>query len=327
MQHILFLLAILLVGQVAAQESDNFIVTSVSGKVSYIEEKSSKEQSLLPGQELSANTTVILANNARANLVHKKKAIALNKAGRVLLQTLVNQDEKENSGLINRFFDYIQEGITNTNNTKKLEKYHEQYMTKTAGGIKGFAGSEYGIVASLPVVGVLRQAPITFRWFAKGDSSFYDFQILDYQTDGLIYKALLRDTFVTVALQQLVLDSERKYYWVVQQKLPGEPSTGFAFADDPAKRSPKVEFVINNDKSASALASLEKEKDYQNADALQKKWMEALLLEDRQYVYEAYLKFKEAQELTPDNQLVKNLMAAFLTRQGLLRAGTEALVK
>ncbi len=54
MQHILFLLAILLVGQVAAQESDNFIVTSVSGKVSYIEEKSSKEQSLLPGQELSA---------------------------------------------------------------------------------------------------------------------------------------------------------------------------------------------------------------------------------------------------------------------------------
>lgn len=84
---------------------------------------------------------------------------------------------------------------------------------------------------------------------------------------------------------------------------------------------------MNNGEMATVLASLEKEEEYQNADTINKKLMEALLLENNQYMYEAYLRFKEAQELVPDNQLVKNLRAVFLTRQGLLRAGTEALIK
>ncbi|MBK7870365.1 MAG: hypothetical protein IPJ74_06580 [Saprospiraceae bacterium] len=327
MRHLLFSLLLLLFGQAAAQDADVFIVTGVSGKVNYLDKKSSKEQSLLPGQQLSPDATVILANNARANLVHKKKSVVLDKAGRFLLQTIANQNAKESSGLINRFFDYIQEGVTNTSNAKKLEKYHEQYMTKASGGVKGWAGGELGIIPSVPVAGVLNNASVTFAWFDTGDSSFYDFQILDYQTDGLIFKALLRDTFITVELQKLVLDAERKYKWVVQKKLLGESAVSFTFSDDPGKSSPEMEFVMNNGEMATVLASLEKEEEYQNADTINKKLMEALLLENNQYMYEAYLRFKEAQELVPDNQLVKNLRAVFLTRQGLLRAGTEALIK
>ncbi|MDX1939002.1 MAG: hypothetical protein SFU99_00535 [Saprospiraceae bacterium] len=325
MRLFIFSLFILLLCQAAAQESNIFIVTEVSGKAQYTDKQLNKEQQLLPGQQLSADASVILANNARVSLVHKNKAIVLNKTGRTSLQTFVNQGDKKNTGLINRFFNYIQEGITNTGNDKKLEKYHEQYITKNAGGVKGFAGGEYGVIASSPVIGMLRSTSVTFSWFATNDSSFYDFQILDYQTDGVIYKALLRDNAVTVELQKLVLEPERKYYWVVQKKLPGELSVSFTFSDEPYKSSPEVEFVIDNDKLVSAIALLEKEEEYQKADALYKKLMEALVFENNQFIYEAYLRLQEAQKLAPDNQLIKNLTAAFLARQGLIRAGSEII--
>ena len=301
--------------------SQNFIVMEVSGTVSYVERPGAEQCELIPGQTLGLDAVVTLSPRAYARLLFEDHSINLSEAGNYPVKSLAGKKPAGSSSFMKRFFNYVYEGISNTSGQKKIEQYHEIYLTSSSGGVKGFAGGEYGISLKHPVAGNIPAGPVSFEWFSAGDSTLYDFQIIDFQTEGLVFKALLRDTAFQLDLGKLAIEPARKYYWVVQRKRLGEMVLGFTLADDPSSRSAKTEFVVNNqDKKDELVLELENSAEFQQNGPVDRLLMKAQLLEENQYVYEANQALAEALKQNPGSPLVKRVYGAFLVRQGLWHA-------
>ncbi|MCB9283503.1 MAG: hypothetical protein H6563_05460 [Lewinellaceae bacterium] len=324
--RILFPLAFfyLLVAALPAQ-SDQFVVRSITGVVNCVEHPGADQHRLVHGQTLGLDAVVSLSSGASVHLLYKDQSISLEEAGNYPLKTLAADRSKESSSFLRRFFNYVYEGIVNTSGPKQIEKYHEQYLTQSSGGIKGFAGADYGVTITQPVMGNLIPQSMAFEWFSAGDSILYDFQIIDYQTDGLIFKALLRDTSLVVNLQQLAVEPGRKYYWVVWQKRLGETTLGFPLADDPYRRSPKMEFVVSGMQVQDLAMDLKATDEYKNADETDRSLMLAQVLEEANYPAQANQVLLGALEKEPGDPLIRKVYAAFLIRQGLWEAAQRQL--
>ncbi|MBK7406990.1 MAG: hypothetical protein IPJ40_02300 [Saprospirales bacterium] len=316
---------LLLASTLSAQGTQSFIVMSVIGTVHCVEYPGADQSRLVQGQALGMEAVVSLTTGASARLLYQDQSITLKEAGNYPLKSLVANLPSNSSSFLKRFFNYVYEGIVNTSGSKQIEKYHELYLTQSSGGIKGFAGADYGISLTQPVMGNIIPFPARFEWFSAGDSVLYDFHIVDFQTDGLIFKALLRDTVIVVNLEQLAVEPGRKYYWVVQQKRLGEMAIGFPLADDPYMRSPKVEFVISNQQLSDLTKDLEASEAYKNGVEIDRFLMMAQTMEEANYPSWANRILLEALGKEPANPLIRKVYAAFLIRQGLWEAAQHYL--
>ena len=299
------------------QESQSFIVMDVAGLVNCVEYPGADQCDLVIGQTLGMEAVVSMTSGSTVRLLYGGQSISLKEAGNYPLKSLVTKRPEKSTTFFKRFFNYVYEGIVNTSGPKQIEKYHELYLTQSSGGIKGFAGADYGISVTQPVMGNIIPSPLQFEWFSAGDSILYDFQILDYQTDGLIFKALLRDTSAVVHLEQLAIEPGRKYYWMVQQKRLGETTIDFSLADDPYMRSPKVEFVVSGQEVSALTRTVETSEEYREAEGSDQLLMRAHALEEAGYPSMANEVLRNAMSIEPSNLLLRRVYAAFLIRQGL----------
>jgi hypothetical protein len=306
-----------------ALHSQSFVVMSVKGNATFKETAGGTSRSLVPTQVLSPDAVVSLSAGSSVRLVYQGQQISLAEAGNYPLKSFASVKKQASSSFVGRFFNYIYDGVVNTSGQENIEEYHKHYITQSSGGIKGFAGGAFGVELHSPLTGSVEPGPVLFQWFPSGDSVFYDFQIADYQNDGLVFKALLKDTSLAVDLGQLVLEPGRKYYWFVQRKQLGESSLGFALVDDPSLRSPKLEFVLSERTAQQVVQSLDTFDEYKSASATERLLMAAQILEENRMIYAAQGAFMEALEKEPGNPLARRVYAAFLIRQGLLRAATN----
>jgi hypothetical protein len=317
--RIIFLLLALLGAGLQAQSGQSFVVMSVTGSATFKETAGGVSRSLVPTQVLSPDAVVSLSAGSSVRLVYQGRQISLSETGNYPLKSFVSGKKQESSSFVGRFFNYIYEGVVNTSGQKNIEEYHKHYITQSSGGIKGFAGGAFGVEPNSAVTGSVAPGPVNFQWFASGDAVFYDFQIADYQNDGLVFKALLKDTSIAVDLGQLVLEPGRKYYWFVQRKQLGESSLGFALVDDPSLRSPKMEFALADRPARQIVQSLEAYDEYKSSSEAERLLMAAQVLEENRMIYAAQQTFLTAIANDPGNPLYRRVYAAFLIRQGLLR--------
>lgn len=312
----------LLSGALFAQ-SDQFVVMSVKGNVTFKETAGGVSRGLVPTQVLTADAVVTLSAGSSARLVYQGRQVSLSETGNYPLKSFASGKKQESSSFVNRFFNYIYDGVINTSGSKNIEEYHKHYITQSSGGIKGFAGGAFGVEVCSALTGSVAPGPVRFQWFSSGNSAFYDFQIADYQNDGLVFKALLKDTSITVDLGQLVLEPGRKYYWFVQRKQLGEASLGFALVDDPALRSPKLEFALSDRSAPGVVQNLEAFEEYNASSEAERLLMAAQALEENRMIHAAQLTFLDAIGKDPGNPLARRVYAAFLIRQGLWQAAQE----
>jgi hypothetical protein len=328
MKPLIIALSLLLTVAVQAQQDTYFIVMNATGDATYYTGSVGQKLFLNGGETLGPDATLVLSAGAQVDLVYKNQSMQFSKPGKYALAEyeITEEDDSGTWGFFRRFYDYIKEGILNTGNQNSVEKYHERYISKASGGIRGFAGGGYGVQITTPVTGRVDLAPTIFSWFSVGDSLIYDFQIYDYQSDGLLYKAVLKDTVARVDFRTLALEPGRKYYWMVERKHTGEPAPMFTLSDDPGQRSPKVEFVVEPEAVAEALKGLSELEEYQEQeDQYQRLLMTALYMEDQQLIREAHNNYEALRTSSPDPPVVRTLYAAFLIRQGLLKAGEAVL--
>ncbi len=83
------------------------------------------------------------------------------------------------------------------------------------------------------------------------------------------------------------------------------------------------EYFLNADEII--IQKAEKISDYKEADDLEKQWMEAIIMEQENFVYDAYNRYIALRSQHPENLLIKKLFAAFLVRQGLTREAIEEI--
>jgi len=308
-----------------AQDSDLIIVVQTSGQVEFLSDQETQPSRVLPGQQIPGHGFIRFDDKAWAKLLYQGQTRQLEEAGTYDLATLFRKDtQTKGLGFMNRFWQFVTEGVSSADNSAQLEKYHQRYMDK-AGGVKGYAEAGYGIAASSLTRAILAEPKVDFQWepaaVQEDDASLYQFVIYRKVDDKLVFQALTTKNALSIDLSQFHVVPGDDYYWQVIR----ESGTG---QKEPAQRinqSAKVSFTFQPDALGAGLERLKADEDYRQADAVEKGLMEAATLEWEGLIYSADGIYRDLLALDGDNALVRKLYAAFLARNASLEESQDAL--
>ena len=302
-----------------AQESA-IIVLSIKGQIEYMKDQSSEMQRLLPGMKISPSGAIKLADASKVSLLHHGKYIQLDEAGAYDLNTLIKKNDKALSmNFAGRFWNFVSDGLSHSDDKEDLNEYNEKLLS-VAGGVQGFALDEPALKTIMPAGGKIGTDIVTFNWKrSKNPSVFYHFKIQHVDDEALVFKAVLRDTSITLDFGQLVFHPEEMYEWWVEEEIVGQ--------ENEMKSSDLRLFEYNPNGNKIYSKEAAQINEYKKADDFDKKWMEAIVMEQEDFVYDAYDRYSNLLLQNPDNLLIKKLFAAFLTRQGLTQEGEKLLEK
>lgn len=322
-QHLLSLLFLLLLG-LNPMAQEKVIVLKTMGAVEYFPDRQSQPSRVIPGQELPSKGFIKFVEGSMTKLLLKGQPETLDRGGTYDLESLLREKgDRRQLNFISRFWKFVTEGVTSANNDESLERYHEKYMTRS-GGIKGWAKGEYGLAANVLIRGKLAGQHITFSWNAEADAPAYDLFIYRQSDDLPAFKAGTPDTTFTVDFDQLYLEAETVYYWMVtphQEDLPLPTD-----ATSPAQRSAALSFTFVPQALEETLAFHFEDPAYLNSTPEEQMLIEAYLLEDAGLLYDAGCRYERLLAAHPDDQLLHKLYASFLARQGTLEQA-KALLK
>ena len=299
-----------------AQEAA-IIVLNVKGHIEYMKDQSGAKERLLPGKKISSAGALNLKGESKVSLLHNGKHIQLDQAGAYDLKTLIDKNDKGLSmSFAGRFWDFVNEGLSQSDNSDELNGYNEKLLAVT-GGVSGYAiDDEMSLQTIMPSTGNIGAQIVTFNWHSsKNKPASYQFKIYHVDADELVFKAITRDTSITLDFSQLAYQSETSYEWNVE-------------AEDAEKELMKSELkTFEYYPKAEELFAQKTKKlpDYKNADDFEKKWMEAIVMEQENFNFDAYIRYKNLSIQNPENLLIKKLFASFLVRQGLTQAAIDQI--
>jgi hypothetical protein len=217
-------------------------------------------------------------------------------------------------GFMSRFWNFLSGSMQQTQDEKKLEEHHRRYMEEVYAGVKGFADPVYAIRSGLLYGNKLGGGPVTFRWSGGGENEALRL-VVRGKGNVPVYSALVRGKACTIDLSQLALDGGTTGTW---QLWPASDSIPKAY-------SPAVEFVYDPEGAQKSLAALLPDPDYQHAFPAEQLLMQAYVLEQAGFYYDAAQKYEASMAGNPQNALLRNARAAFLARMDMLEEAKSAM--
>ncbi len=305
---------------ITAQES-SIIVLNLNGQIEYLIDQSDTVERLFPGMKVSDSGALNLKKGAKVNLLYNGKLIQLDEEGVYELKTLTEKNDKALSmSFAGRFWDFVSVGLSQTDDNETLNDYSKQLLAVT-GGVQGYAEEGLSIQTIMPADGNIGAEIVTFNWYhsTKADV-YYLFKIYQAEEEQLVFQASIRDTSITLDFTQLVFHPNEVYQWSVEMQEWEKDGEGKEMVKSDSKN---FEYFLNVDEIIVQKA--EKISDYKKADDFEKKWMQAIVMEQENFIYDAYNRYLSLRSQHPENLLIKKLFAAFLVRQGLTLEAVEQL--
>lgn len=295
---ILFALGICLSLSLTAQK---VTVLHCSGQVNYFAQNNSTPRKLYPGLELPLDGRIRCNKGASAKLLYNRKSFLVKSTQIQDIKDIVGIEDKSASmSFGGRFLNFLTESMQESESTDKLQENHRRYMNKTTAAIKGYSAKDYSIPTDFLNIGVLPAERVIFKWRNSSGSGAYTFTLQD-ETGGTVAQLLVRDTFVTLDLSELMLDSQAEYQWQVSRNHNQDRSAPLAFRVDANSKS-------------KALKAIDKTADYQAGDSAEQQLMLAYQFEQNQCFYNADELYRQLYKASPDNVLYRRLYSAFLMR-------------
>lgn len=286
----------------------NVIVVNASGKVEYQAKGQKESKRVIAGMQIPSSSTLKLNGGSKAKLLFAGSPIELNKKGRYDLKVLLEKQEaKKSRSFLSRFWNFINEGISNTSDDEKLRRYHQQYMEEATGGISGFGKDDDQIRTYDLVQGVLAESVVDFQWQTEEAEAIFTFEVFDSESNELQFSAMTRDSFLHMDFTNIYLAPKREYYWRVSTKL-GEKLV----------QSEKKFFNVEPDTKQEILTTLDQIEGYELAEELEKQLMQSHVFEKEGLIYSSHSIYLELIHQYPENMLVKKLYKAFLARNNSL---------
>ncbi len=320
--YLLTFTVFMLFGFSSKAQNSSILVLNVKGQVDYLKDQSSTKERLLPGMKISGSGALELKEEARVNLLYNGKRIQLDKQGAYDIKTLIEKNDKALSmSFAGRFWDFVNDGLSHSDDTESLNKYEERLLAVT-GGVQGFAMGESRAQTIMPATGYIGANIVTFNWHSiKTPAVFYQFKIYLVEQEELVFQAITRDTSLTLDFSQLVFHPNNSYEWQIETESQNKSEAGENEVEKSDFRT--FEYMPNIDELiAEKTAKIE---EYADADAFEKKWMEAIVMEQEGFIYDAYNRYNDLRLQSPENLLVKKLFASFLVRQGLTQQALEEI--
>lgn len=294
----------LLFFHVGLAAQDNVIVLRVSGQAYYYPHYGSKPISMYPGLVLDQTGKVRCKGPSTAKLLHNGTTVLVSGSKLRDVQELVKASASASQmSFTGRFFNFVTESVKEGESQEKLQKHHRRYMSKTSGGIKGYATKEYAIVPLLLTTGKLPATTVIFKWRNTPGEGPYNFRLFEPKGKQ-VAQLFLRDTFVTLDLDQVALNIFAEYEWSVTR---GESA-----------KSAAMPFEVCPDKDKEVLNEIVKDPYFQSADPAEQQLMLAYSLEEERCFYSANNTYAHLLHSDPNNVLLRKMYASFLARMDML---------
>ena len=295
-------------------QADLYVLRTV-GRVEYVSSQDARPVRLVATNKITARGSVVLYDGASLKLRLDDQTIDLNEKGIFSLPVLVKEKGKEkNLGFFGRFWAFVAEGISNTDDTYKVEKYHQQYLSKgIGGGIEGFA-SNFGIhVHQLPS-GRLGDTTLVLSWDSTGLEAPFQTRIVSERDGREVWAAITPQTTCTLQLDTLAAGETYRLFVVQETADTVLSSGGILFQYDPIRQQRLFE-------------QLQKTSEFQEALPVEQSLMRAHALESRSYLYGADAVYRQLLSELPENELIRRMYAAFLLRHDRMENAERMLAQ
>jgi hypothetical protein len=166
-------------------------------------------------------------------------------------------------------------------------------------------GDEEGRIVPILPFGKLSAQPVIFQWSQPQVSQGYILELLD-EAGGIVYSSEVKDNWTQLNLKSLPLKPDQPYAWRIN------------VPDHPEQVSTKVGLQITEENVEALLETkLKKSEAYQLQDPVLTSLMEAVVLEEAGYFYEAHQRYEMLRQTFKKNNLIKLMQAGFYVRYGL----------
>lgn len=289
------------------------IVLHVTGKALYFSQYGVKPVYLYPGMVLDLKGKVNCRGAGSAKLLYNGNTFLLSGTKNRDVQDVVKAaGAASQMSFTGRFFNFLTESVKEGDSNEKLEKHHRHYMNKTSGGIKGWAKQDYTLVPLLLTSGKLPSANVMFKWRNSTGDGPYTFTLYS-AANKPIAQIMVRDTFITLDLDQLAISLDEEYTWEV--------------ARGANAKSPAIPFSVCAASNMDKQSELVHEKSFQAADATEQQLMQAYSLEEERCFYNANGIYHQLLANDPDNVLILRMYATFLARMDMVPEATSLISK
>ncbi len=307
-----FFLALAVVPYSMAAQESKIIVLSCTGLANFSAADGDEEIKLFPGISLPLTGSVLVQDGARARIIVNEKSVLLTGPGRYKLADIHEANTKKSMSFSARFWKFVVSGMGSTEDKKDLVKYHREFM-KSHGGIKGFTEVDSSIVLSALVRGNIASDSVVFSWTTDNYKGPCQFRILDDKRNE-VFSDYSENRSKNINLNRMGLSFGGKYFWAVSYK------------NDSKTYNSELEFQYVPHKQSIIVEKLLYLEDYINANANEKTWMKAVILEMEGYFYESDQIYKRLLKEDGNNVFLKKNYALFLCRQNRLKDASDTVL-
>jgi hypothetical protein len=307
-----------------AQSANAPLMSYIKGEVWYTPATGAKARVYTIGYLIPPGT-LTLGAGASVGLNLSNEYVELKQPGEYELLELFGQGG-EADGFLTKFSRFIRQGLDQSESAKKLENAYQQNQSNAQGNTRGFG--DKGMYGIRPFGGTLSKGITYFTWQENTEAEYYEFRLIDSTSEDLVMMALTRGPAFLLSTADLILENGKTYYWevfpVTPAKTTEKPSLGMAKTTaDPLR----IHFTYSPQNLTSLLTPLQTSEPYRKlTDPVQQKLMEAMELEDNDFLYDAYQTYATALADNTDSLILRRTFAAFLARWNLRREAEGLLV-
>ena len=199
----------------ANAQKEVFKVIASSGNISVLTNPNQPWASVSAGSKLNDGDRIRITGTGYLSMLHSTgKAIELRKEGDYSVSELSKNISSTNTGISNRFANYVLKEISKTDNNNLSGSITRQ-MAITGAVERG--ASDFTIQVNMPRNTNLIDTIVSFNWQKIANAKGYVFTLSDKFAKVVLTREII-DTLFTLNLKNLNLEPEDYYYWSVSSK-------------------------------------------------------------------------------------------------------------
>lgn len=302
---IAFVLVFLFSSQIGFSQEE-FRVISCSGQAEHYHQSDTSSTVIIPGNKILPQGTLVIKENCQIKLISNDKPLVIDEPGEYDLEALYQGSISQSMSFTGKFWKFVVDGLKQSDSKKDIKKYHQNYLA-VSGGIKGYSEENDLIQINSPLTGKITPSDLKITWTSDIEDVFW-IEILNAKDRSLV--ARVNTTGRDAMINAKTLESGKDYYIKV-------------LTQDTISSEVKVSCITLDEENYNM--KLESLVDYNTADALEKEWMKAVVLEIIEYPTEASIIYEQLLKEDQDNILIKKLYTLFLTRNNQLQRANQLI--
>ncbi len=304
-------LLLLLPLSATAQEGPVPFAVFTEGSIVY-QPQEGRSYPVYAGTHMPGQGELILQPSAKLEVIRGDRVVKATGPRRCGLDELFKAQPPA-TGFLRRFLDFVGKGIDQSVDRESLEQAYLRNQGNAQGNIEGYGDA--GLAGLLPFGGTLYPEVTTFHWPQEPGAPSYRLRVVDSLTETVLVAVTTGDTLIQLDLPHIHLTAGRRYYWEVFPNAAPSTTPSRLGIQAPAVGGTRIYFTYRQQPRAELLKSVFDLPFYNEtgSEAL-RNLMEAVALEEQDYLYAADRAYHQSLIQEPNNTFVRRNYAAFLAR-------------